>query len=247
MPRIWRAGEFLKEDMDMTQRHSVQPAHVGDFGVDAPPVVPSASVVFVADDDASVCEALETLIHDAGWQARILPSAYARLSQPEDPVPRCVVLDVSPPHSGGLTLEEWLAGEHSETPIVCITAQADVSTTVRAMKAGAVDVLTKPVCPELLLEAIRHALERSETMLRRSAEGRQLRDRYASLSQRERQVMALVVSGLLNKQVGGELGISEITVKAHRGSVMRKMNAASFAQLVQMAGKLPFAHATAFG
>jgi len=226
----------------MTHRHSIQSHRVCDLRVDAP-IAPSAPVVFVADYDAS--ETLEALIQDAGWQASILPSASALLSRPDDPVPSCLVLDVSPPHFGGHALQERLATERAETPIVCITGQGDVSATVRAMKAGAIDVLTKPARPELLLEAIGHALERSKAVLRRSVEVRQLQNRYASLSQRERQVLALVVSGLLNKQVGNELGISEITVKAHRGSVMRKMKANSLAQLVQMAVKLPIAYATA--
>jgi FixJ family two-component response regulator len=222
----------------MTYRYAVRSSRMDDFCIDAS-VALSAPVVFVADDDTSVHEALESSTHDVGWRVRILPSVTALLSLPEGAVPCCLVLDVSPPHFDGYALQRRLAAERTEMPIVCTTAQADVPAAVRAMKAGAIDVLTKPASPELLLEAIRSALEHSKVLFRRGLEVHELRYRYTSLSQRERQVMTLVVSGLLNKQVGVELGISEITVKAHRGSVMRKMNAGSFAQLVQMAAKLP--------
>ena len=156
-------------------------------------------------------------------------------------MPTCLVLDVSLPRYCSFQLQERLAVERAETPVVCVTGLADVSMTVRAMKAGAIDVLPKPVRPDLLLDAIRHALARSDAVLRQTLEARRLRECYASLSVRERQVMALVASGLLNKQVGGELGISEITVKAHRGRVMRKMNVRSLAALVKIAGKLEIA------
>ena len=209
--------------------------------VDLPPIAPSAPIVFIADDDPSLREALGVVVRSMGWRARELPSASTLLSEPEDVVPTCLVLDVSLPRYDELQFQERLAVERAETPVVCITGLADVSMTVRAMKAGAIDVLTKPVRPDLLLDAIRHALARSDAVLRETLEARRLRERYASLSLRERQVMALVASGLLNKQVGGELGISEITVKAHRGRVMRKMNVRSFAALVKIAGKLEIA------
>lgn len=155
-----------------------------------------------------------------------------------------MVLDVSLPGLSGLDLQEALQTDHVDLPIIFITGHGDVPMSVRAMKAGAVEFLTKPFHEDVLCDAIRHALKRSEAALEGQAELRALRDRYASLSERERAVMALVVSGLLNKQVGGELGISEITVKAHRGRVMRKMQADSFADLVQMATRLGVALAT---
>jgi FixJ family two-component response regulator len=190
--------------------------------------------VFVVDDDISVRESLELLILEAGWQAETFGSAEAFLDQLRTPGPSCLVLDVHLPGLNGLDLQKLLA-DRSETPIVFITGDADVRTTVQAMKAGAFEFLPKPISDDMLLNVVRRALEHSEVLIRREAERRELRDRYASLSRREREVMMLVASGLLNKQVGGELGISEITVKAHRGSMMRKMGADSFAGLVSMA------------
>jgi FixJ family two-component response regulator len=153
-------------------------------------------------------------------------------------VPSCLVLDISLPGLNGLELQKRIVLERSDIPIIFITGHGDIPKTVQAMKGGAVEFLTKPFNDEVLLTAIRQALERSRIALVHEIELRQLRDRYASLTPRERQVMALVVSGLLNKQVGGELGISEITVKAHRGQVMQKMKADSVADLVKMAGRL---------
>lgn len=204
------------------------------------PVAPSTPIVFIADDDPSLRAALVAVAHGMGWRTRELTSARALLSAPMDVVPSCIVLDLSLPRHGGHQLQE-LAAERPETSVVCITGMADITMTVRAMRAGAVDVLPKPVRADLLLDSIRLALERSDALLRQTLETRRLRDCYATLSLRERQVMALVASGLLNKQVGGELGISEITVKAHRGRVMRKMSAPSLAALVKIAGKLKIA------
>lgn len=201
-----------------------------------------APIVFIADDDVSTCEPLNALICSMGWRTRPLSLLDAVALQGPDPVPCCLILDISPPKLGRLALQQRFATEWTEMPIICVAGQADISMTVRAMRAGAVDVLAKPVCVDQLLDALRVALDRSETILRQRSEVRQLRSRYALLTRREQQVMTLVVSGLMNKQVGGELGISEITVKAHRGSVMRKMEAASFAQLVQMAGRLSLGH-----
>jgi FixJ family two-component response regulator len=198
----------------------------------------ATSVVFVVDDDISVRESLELLIRSAGWQPETFSSAQHFLSHPRTPVPCCLVLDISMPGLNGLELQKRVAAEHPDVPIIFITGHGDVPKTVQAMKAGAVEFLTKPFKGDVLLSAVRQALERSRVALGQQAEIKELLDRYSSLSAREREVMALVVSGLLNKQVGGELGISEITVKAHRGKVMQKMKADSLPDLVKMAGKL---------
>ncbi|MFZ1999704.1 MAG: response regulator [Candidatus Sulfotelmatobacter sp.] len=195
-------------------------------------------IVFVVDDDVSVRESLELLIRCEGWQPETFASAQEFLTRPRALVPSCLVLDFSLPGLNGLELQTRVAVERTDMPIIFITGYGDVPMTVQAMKAGAVEFLTKPFSDDALLSAIRAALERSRTAQSREAEMRVLQDRYASLSRRERQVMELVVSGLLNKQIGGELGISEITVKAHRGQVMQKMKADSLADLVRIAAKL---------
>jgi FixJ family two-component response regulator len=200
-------------------------------------------IVFVVDDDVSVRESLELLIRWEGWRPKTFASAQEFLDHPRVLIPNCLVLDVSLPGLNGLDLQRLVASERTDMPIIFITGHGDVPMTVQAMKAGAVEFLTKPFKDDVLLAAIRAALERSRVALGLEAEMRVLRDRYESLSQRERQVMALVVSGLLNKQVGGELGISEITVKAHRGKVMQKMKADSLADLVKMAARLRLAPA----
>jgi len=199
--------------------------------------------VFVVDDDISVRESLESLIRCAGWQPETFASAEEFIAHPRPFVPSCLVLDVSLPDLNGLDLQKRVAADRSDMPIIFITGYGDVPMTVQAMKAGAVEFLTKPFGDDVLLSAIRNAIERSQTALGREAERRVLQASYASLSRREREVLALVVSGLLNKQVGGELGISEITVKAHRGQVMRKMQADSLADLVNMAARLRLAPA----
>ena len=203
---------------------------------------PVTPIVFVVDDDISVRESLELLIRTAGWGVETFRSATDFLAYPRADVPCCLVLDVSLPDLNGLELQQRL-DDRRELPIVFITGHGDIPMSVRAMKAGATEFLTKPFQDDALLDAVRGGIERSTAALSRETELKTLRESYAALSRREREVMGLVVSGLLNKQVGGELGISEITVKAHRGRMMRKMKADSLADLVNMAASLRLAPA----
>lgn len=202
------------------------------------PKSPSTPIVFVVDNDISVRESLEMLISSEGWQPVIFESAQAFLACPRALVPSCLVLGVSLAGHDGLDLQKRVSAERNDLPIIFIAGLPDVRMAVQAMKAGAVEFLTKPVGDEVLLSAIRQALDRSRMELGHKADMQALYARYTLLTHRERQVMALVVSGLLNKQVGGELGISEITVKAHRGQVMHKMKADSLPDLVRMASRL---------
>ncbi len=226
-----------------THRKDIIPSSAQAFGNEsgALPMSPAIPIVFVVDDDISVRESLELLIRCEGWQPEIFASAREFLDRPRALVPSCLVLDVSLPDLNGLDLQHRVAVDRTDMPIIFITGHGDVPMTVQAMKAGAVEFLTKPFSDEVLLSAIRQALERSRLVLGHEAEMQALRDCYASLTPRERQVMVLVVTGLLNKQVGGELGISEITVKAHRGKVMQKMKADSLPDLVKMSARLGIA------
>jgi FixJ family two-component response regulator len=195
-------------------------------------------IVFIVDDDVSVRESLELLVVNAGWRPETFASAQDFLARVPVSVPSCLVLDVTLPGLNGLELQKQVAVDRSDMPIIFITGYGDVPMTVRAMKAGAVEFLTKPFKDEVLLGAIRDAIERSRAALADASEIRGLRKLYQSLTPREQEVMALVVAGLLNKQIAGQLGITVITVKAHRGQVMRKMGADSVADLVTMAGRL---------
>jgi FixJ family two-component response regulator len=213
-------------------------ARTSGYKMSALPISSALPIVFIVDDDVSVRESLELLIRNENWKPEIFATAQEFLNHPRTLVPHCLVLDLSLPDLTGLDLQKQLAAERIDMPIIFITAYGDVPKSVQAMKAGALEFLTKPIDNEALVSAIRKALERSRLALAQDAEMRELKARYASLTSRERQVMALVVSGLLNKQVGGELGISEITVKAHRRQAMQKMQADSLATLVKLAGKL---------
>jgi len=191
-------------------------------------------IVFVVDDDVWIRESLQTLLRDEGWHPETFASAQEFLDRPRAFIPSCLVLDISLPGINGLELQKRVAVERADMPIIFITGHGDIPMSVGAMKAGAVEFLTKPFNDEVLLTAIRQALERSRQALAQETKIQELLDRYASLTPRERDVMRLVVSGLLNKQVAGELGITESTVKAHRGQVMQKMKANSVADLVKM-------------
>ena len=195
-------------------------------------------IVFVVDDDISVRESLELLIRTEGWEPELFESAQQFLARPRAFAPSCLILDVNLPDLNGLELQKQVAVDRIEMPIIFITGFGDVPMTVKAMKAGAFEFLTKPFTDEVLVSAIRNAIDRSQAALGSEAEMRVLHDYYAALTHRERQVMTRVVSGMLNKQIGADLGISEITVKAHRGKMMRKMNAASICDLVRMASRL---------
>lgn len=198
----------------------------------------ASPIVFVVDDDISVRESLEVLIRHEGFDVETFTSAQEFIARPRAFVPNCLVLDISLPGLNGLELQKRVAVERPDMPIIFVTGHGNIPMTVQAMKAGAVEFLTKPFSDDVLLSAIRLAVERSKVLLGRDAELRTLKARYASLTPRQREVMAHVVAGLPNKLVGDELGISEITVKVHRGSVMRKMEAKSLAELVNMAARL---------
>jgi FixJ family two-component response regulator len=199
---------------------------------------PTAPMVVVVDDDISVRESLELLIQNEGWQPALFESAQEFLSRLPSVVPSCLILDVNLPDLSGLDIQQRISDEKFSIPIIFITGYGDIPTSVRAMKAGAAEFLTKPIDDGVIIEAIREAVLRSQAIMKREGAQRLLQNHYALLSKREREVMNLVVTGLMNKQVGFELDISEITVKAHRGRVMEKMQAITFVDLVNMAGKL---------
>jgi FixJ family two-component response regulator len=201
-------------------------------------MLPTTPTVVVVDDDVSIRESLELLIQDQGWKPLLFESAQAFLVRLPTIVPSCVILDVNLPDLSGLDIQQRISDDKASTPIIFITGYGDVPTSVRAMKAGAAEFLTKPLDDGIVIQAIREAVLRSEANLRREGAQRQLQERFDSLTKREREVMTLVVRGLMNKQVGFELDISEITVKAHRGKVMQKMHAATFVDLVNMARRL---------
>ena len=202
------------------------------------PPMPTRPTVVVVDDDISVRESLELLIQNEGWQPALFESAQEFLAQLPTVVPSCLILDVNLPDLSGLDIQQRISDKKSSTPIIFITGYGDIPTSVRAMKAGAAEFLTKPLDDEIMIGAIREAVLRSQANLQQEGAQRQLQERFALLTKREREVMNLVVKGLMNKQVGFELEISEITVKAHRGKVMEKMQATTFVDLVNMAGKL---------
>jgi FixJ family two-component response regulator len=196
------------------------------------------ATVFIVDDDVSVRESLTALVNFAGWRVLTFPSAQAFLDHPRTPQPGCLVLDVSLPDLNGLELQERLGQEELALPIIFITGHGDIPMSVGAIKAGAIEFLTKPLENDVLLAAVAEAVESSAAAIEAHSAHEQLREGYRHLTERERQVLALITAGLLNKQVAFELGISEITVKAHRGQVMRKMHARSFADLVNMVSLL---------
>jgi FixJ family two-component response regulator len=225
-------------DLKTSEAKTMKSSHATEQQLKSTKMQVASPIVFVVDDDISVRESLEPLIKKQGWQPKTYSSAQEFLDCPRALVPNCLVLDISLPGLNGLELQKRVALERTDMPIVFITGYGDVPKSVEAMKAGAVEFLTKPFSHEVLLSAIRQALECSRLALACESELRALRERYASLTTREREVMALIVSGLLNKQAGGELGIGESTVKAHRGQVMQKMKADSLADLVKIAAKL---------
>jgi len=192
----------------------------------------------VVDDDQSIRESLESLIRSSGWRPHTFASANEFLATPQECCPSCLILDVTLPDLTGLELQRLISAERASMPIIFITGHRDVPMTVQAMKAGAVEFLTKPFSISVLMSAVQDALAQSRRRIAQDRQLEMLRHRYAKLSPREREVMNLVVRGKLNKQVGGDLGISEITVKAHRGQAMHKMQAQSLADLVRIADLL---------
>jgi FixJ family two-component response regulator len=233
----WRARSDTPGILEFTGRGHRRAAHAG-LAIECAPTTP---IVFVVDGDAAIRKSLEAPLRNAGWRVEFFAAAAEFLAHPRGFAPGCIVLDVASPGGDGLDLLRRLADERAGLPIVATAIEASVPMCVEAMKIGAVDFFVKPLSEGALVGSIEHAIERSRTSVREQIQLLALRERQASLSPRERDVMTLVVSGLLNKQIGGELGISEITVKAHRGNVMRKMHADSLACLVTIATRLGLA------
>jgi FixJ family two-component response regulator len=217
-------------------------AHAFGRELSSSPASLETPVVYVVDSDVAVRDALESIIDNQGWDCETFASAQEFIRTPRNSAPSCLVLAVGSPRVNGLELQKRIAAERPETPIICTASRSDVPTTVQAMKAGAVEFFTKPFKPSDLICAMLDALEHSRAVLAHQAETNSLQGCYESLTRREREVLGLVIAGLLNKQVGGELGISEITVKAHRGQVMQKMKADSLADLVRMGVRLGLGH-----
>jgi FixJ family two-component response regulator len=220
------------------QRYSVRSVNMHGRGIMPSPASDATPIVFVVDNDVAVRRSLKLLIRRGGWRGETFASAHAFLRSPRPVVPTCLVLNISLSDSNGLDLQKRVAIERPDMPIIFIADKVDIPTTVQAIKAGAIEFFTKPLLHDVLVTAIREGIERSRSALGYEAEMQVLRDRHGSLSLRELQVMTLVVSGLLNKEVGAEMGISEVTVKAHRGRVMKKMEADSLAELVKMSERL---------
>jgi len=237
-PATCSHSRVVSDPLPVSYERPVTTGHVIGNGLESSKPSPDLPIVFVVDHDASARESMGLSIRQEGWQSETFALAREFLNQPRPLVPNCLVLDISLPDFNGLDLQKRIMVERIETPIIFITGHGDVPTSVQAMKAGAVEFLIKPFTNEALLDAIREALKRSSSALGREAQMRSVRECYGALSHRERQVMALVLSGLLNKQIGAELGISEITVKAHRGRMMQKMGAKSIVDLVRMAARL---------
>ncbi|HVU46233.1 MAG TPA: sigma 54-interacting transcriptional regulator [Terracidiphilus sp.] len=234
-----RSNSGVRSDsLPISHDHSVTAVQMNNHGAGSSNKSAEPPIVFVIDGDASSRQSIEGLILSAGWQSETFASAREFLGRPRSSVPNCLVLGMSLQDLKGLDLQKQIASDRAETPIIFIAGEGDVSTSVQAMKAGAVEFLIRPFSDEVFLGAVRESLQRSYVALSREAEMQPIRDRYVSLTYRERQVMALVATGLLNKQVGAELGISEITVKAHRGRVMQKMGANSVVDLARMAARL---------
>ena len=209
-----------------------------DTGLKRHPMAAPTPLVYIVDDDVSVRESIACLVEEAGWRTESFSSAQEFLDRPRGQRPCCLILDVGLPDLNGLDVQQRVSGPHAEMPIIFITGRGDIPTTVRAMRAGAAEFLTKPFDSDTLTHAVESALERSRLLLEAKTESQALRDRHQSLSQREREVMALVIRGQLNKQIGAALNISEITVKAHRGRMMRKMKVRSVPELVRIAARL---------
>jgi FixJ family two-component response regulator len=227
--------------MESSFRDGAVSTSIVSYRIESPKISQDRPIVFIVDADKTACESLAALITREGWHAETFASGEEFLSSSVELAPGCLILDVSLPGLSGLALQKRAALQCPHIPTIFLSDKGDIPTTVEAMKAGAVEFLTKPFRGNEVLSAVREALERSRLVVARRTEKQSMQRCYASLSIRQRQVMTLASSGLINKQIAAELGISEVTVKAHRGQVMQKMQANSFADLVKMAGRLGLA------